>query len=110
MDFIFNIIFIVVAVSLAGAAFALMFGNIKSINEDMSKPRTKVKLPAPHPEMEGVNFGEELMSVNFQEQDEEDGDPLYKSLQDRINALNDEIEEEDEDDEDDGGDLVVTRK
>ena len=94
----------VVAVSLLGAAFALMFGNIKSINEDMNKPRTKVKLPAPHPEMEGVNFGEELMSVNFQEQDEEDGDPLYKSLQDRINELNDE------DEDDDGGDLVVSRK
>ena len=109
MDFIFNIIFIVVAVSLAGAAFALMIGNIKSINEDMSKPRTKVKLPAPHPEMEGVNFGEELMSVNFQEQDEEDGDPLYKSLQDRINELNDDIDEDD-DEEDDGGDLVVIRK
>ena len=98
----------VVAVSLLGAAFALMFGNIKSINDDMNKPRTKVKLPAPHPEMEGVNFGEELMSVNFQEQDEEDGDPLYKSLQDRINELNDE--DEDDEDDDDGGDLVVTRK
>ena len=97
----------VVAVSLLGAAFALMFGNIKSINDDMNKPRTKVKLPAPHPEMEGVNFGEELMSVNFQEQDEEDGDPLYKSLQDRINELNDEDED---DEDDDGGDLVVSRK
>ena len=97
----------VVAVSLLGAAFALMFGNIKSINEDMNNPRTKVKLPAPHPEMEGVNFGEELMSVNFQEQDEEDGDPLYKSLQDRINELNDEDED---DEDDDGGDLVVSRK
>ena len=98
----------VVAVSLLGAAFALMFGNVKSINEDMNKPRTKVKLPAPHPEMEGVNFGEELMSVNFQEQDEEDGDPLYKSLQDRINELNNE--DEDDEDDDDGGDLVVSRK
>ena len=98
----------VVAVSLLGAAFALMFGNIKSINDDMNKPRTKVKLPAPHPEMEGVNFGEELMSVNFQEQDEEDGDPLYKSLQDRINELNED--DEDDEDDDDGGDLVVTRK
>ena len=48
------------------------------------------------------------MSVNFQEQDEDDGDPLYKSLQDRINALNDDIDDDDEED-DDGGDLVVTR-
>lgn len=43
---------------IAGATFALMWGNIKSINEEMNKPkRTK------HPEEPEV--GEEVMYVNL---------------------------------------------
>ena len=56
-----------------------------------------------HPELENVQPGDELMTVNFGEENEEE-DPLYKSLKDRINELN---EEDDDDDEDDDGDVIV---
>ena len=45
------------------------------------------------------------MTVNFGEE-KGDEDPLYKSLKNRINELNDELDYEDED-EDDDGDVVV---
>ena len=48
-----------------------------------------------HPEMADVKQGDKLMVVNF-----EDKDPLYKSLQERIDDI-----ENDEDDDD--GDVVV---
>ena len=44
------------------------------------------------------------MTVNFGEE-KGDEDPLYKSLKNRINELNDELDDEDEDDDD--GDVVV---
>ena len=50
-----------------------------------------------HPEMVDVPDGEELMVINFEE---EEIDPLHASLQDRINQL------QDDDDDDDGGSLV----
>ena len=79
---------------------------------------TQVKKPI-HPEMIDVEPGTELMGVNFDEPDQIDrskfkldspelhnlGDPLHKSLQDRIEELN-----EDEDDDDDDGDVVINRK
>ena len=35
------------------------------------------RMPAPHPEMEGVQFGEELMVFTPEEEDEDDdGDPI----------------------------------
>ena len=35
------------------------------------------RMPAPHPEMEGVKFGEELMVFTPEEEDEDDdGDPI----------------------------------
>ena len=68
-----------------------------------------------HPELEGVEDGEELLVVDFGEPEPIDKDrfkldspalhgedPLHKSLQDRINELN-----EDEDDDDDDGDIIV---
>jgi len=55
--------------------------------------------------LENVQPGDELMTVNFGEE-KGDEDPLYKSLKNRINELNDELDDEDEDD-DDGGDVVV---
>ena len=51
-----------------------------------------------HPEMAEVKPGDELMVVNFKEQNQ--SDPIYKSLQERIDELN-------EDDDDDDGGLVV---
>ena len=73
----------------------------------------------PHPEMEDVQNGDELLVVKFDEPNQIDrskfkldspelhnlGDPLHKSLQDRIEELN-----EDEDDDDDDGDVVINRK
>ena len=52
-----------------------------------------------HPELLDVKPGDELMVVNFKEQDQ--SDPIYKSLQERIDELTEE-----EDDDDEGG-LVV---
>ena len=57
-----------------------------------------------HPELENVQPGDELMTVNFGEENEEE-DPLYKSLKDRINELNEEDDDDDEDDDD--GDVNV---
>ena len=54
---------------------------------------TQVKKPV-HPEMVDVKPGEELMGVTFKKDPQ---DPLYKSLQERI----DEMGDDDEDDEDD---------
>ncbi len=63
---------------------------------------TQVTKPV-HPEMKDVKPGEELMGVSFKEEPQ---DPLYKSLEDRIQTLRDEegtSEIEKDDDEDDGG-------
>ena len=57
---------------------------------------TQVKKPV-HPEMVDVEPGTELMGVNF---DEQKDDLLLRSLQDRIEEL-------DDDDEDDDGDIIV---
>ena len=75
--------------------------------------RTVTKIP--HPEMIDVRSGDELLVVRFPEKEIDPrfkldspelhnlGDPLHKSLQDRIDELN----EEDEDDEEGG--LIVRR-
>ena len=57
---------------------------------------TQVKKPV-HPEMVDVEPGTELMGVNF---DEQKDDPLLRSLQDRIEEL-------DQDEDDDDGDIIV---
>ena len=100
METISALLFILVSVTLAGAAFALMWKNISDISKssnnyvESSKRITKI----PHPELLEVKPGDELMVVNFKEQGQ--SDPIYKSLQERI----DELTEEDDDDE---GDVVV---
>ena len=88
--------------------------NKESIEQGYSvEKRTVTKMP--HPEMADVKNGDELLVVNFTEPEKEMdprfkldspelhnlGDPLHKSLQDRIEELN-----EDEEDDDDG-DVVV---
>ena len=102
METLFALLFILISVSLAGAAFALMWKNISDISKIRSKIEVEsrtVKRPV-HPELLEVKPGDELMVVNFKEQDQ--SDPIYKSLQERIDEL---TEEEDEDDDD--GDVVV---
>ena len=100
MIFIFNIIFIITSLILGVAAVMLIWRNMMDINKLNRPKRTIQDL---HPELENVQPGDELMTVNFGEE-KEDEDPLYKSLKDRIDELNDE---DDEDDDDDDGDVIV---
>ena len=99
MIFLFNIIFIITSLILGVAAVMLIWRNMMDINKLNRPKRTIQDL---HPELENVQPGDELMTVNFGEE-KEDEDPLYKSLKDRIDELNDEDDEDDDDD----GDVIV---
>ena len=55
-----------------GATFAFMFKMMTSTLADMDKPIKRTKLPAPHPEMEGVKYGEELLVFPSRKQEEDD--------------------------------------
>ena len=96
-----SILFALILAGTAGAAFALMYANIKDITKPVSKKRLM------HPEMEDVEEGDELMVVKFH-----DRDPLYQSMSDRIDILRSEVEEPwDEDDDDNDGDVpAVVRR
>ena len=115
MKMIEVIIFLVCSLALAGGAFALMFSNLRDINKYYdSKNKTMEKQPenplnSNHPEVQEIKGDEELLVVNFEK---DTRDPLNRSLQDRIDALNSDIEDDwdDEDDDDDGGDVVVVRR
>ena len=102
METISALLFILISVSLAGVAFALMWKNIS----DISKISNKIEVESRtvkrtvHPELLDVKPGDELMVVNFKETDERD--PIYKSLQERIDELT-------EDDDDDEGGLIVRK-
>ena len=88
-------------------AFKLMSQGWKAMDE-YNKPKRR------HPEMEEVKEGDELLVVNFKKLQDPRfkldspelhnlGDPLNKSLRDRIEEL-------DQEEEDDGeGDVVVRR-
>ena len=101
---LFNIIFIISFLILGVGALMLIWRNLDDINK-LNNPKTILK--DLHPELENVQPGDELMTVNFGEENEED--PLYKSLKNRIDELNEEPydDEDDDEDEDDGGDVVV---
>ena len=58
-----------------------------------------------HPEMEGVEPGEQLMGVTFEKKTECDLEE-YRDLQNRIEELRQELEDPWEDDDDDGGAVV----
>ena len=100
---LFNIIFIISFLILGVGAVMLILRNLVDISQ-LNNPKTILKNL--HPELEEVQPGDELMTVNFGDNKEEDADPLYKSLKNRINELNDELDDEEED-EDDDGDVVV---
>ena len=57
-----------------GATFAFMYTMMISTLRDFDKPRDrkKTELPAPHPEMEGVKYGEELLVFRSEDNDSED--------------------------------------
>jgi len=102
MIFLFNIIFIITSLILGVAAVMLIWRNVVDINK-LNKPKRTIQ--DLHPELENVQPGDELMTVNFGEE-KEDEDPLYKSLKDRINELNEE-DDDDDDEDDDDGDVIV---
>ena len=89
MTLLFNIIFIITSILLGVGAVMLIVRNIIDINK-LNNPKTILK--DLHPELENVQPGDELMTVNFGEENEED--PLYKSLKNRINELNDELDDD----------------
>ena len=100
--YLYSIVIVLIGVAVGIASLRLMFKNMIEINQ-LNNPKTILK--DLHPELEDVQPGEELMAVNFGDKEEEE-DPLYKSLKNRINELNEELDDEDED-EDDDGDVVV---
>ena len=103
METLFALLFILISVSLAGAAFALMWKNISDISKssnnyvESSKRITKI----PHPELLEVKPGDELMVIKFG--DEEKQDPLHQELKNRIEELEDE-------DDDGDGDVIISRR
>ena len=101
--YLYSIVIVLIGVVIGIASLRLMFKNMIEINK-LNNPKTIIK--DLHPELENVQPGDELMTVKFGEENEEE-DPLYKSLKNRINELNDELDDEDEDEDDDGGDVVV---
>ena len=91
-----------------GAAFTLIFKNISDINKlDISRvnynitEKKRYVTRQQHPEMEEVEVGDELLVVRFDEPEKEQdprfkldspelhnlGDPLHKSLKERIEEL-----------------------
>jgi len=96
--------FIVIMVSLTGAAFALIFKNLSDINKLERKPRR-------HPELEEIQEGDELLVVKFSP-DWEEGEVDIKftpdsQFNDKIlnRSLQKRIDEIDDDDSD--GDILV---
>ena len=96
MTLLFNVIFIITSILLGVGAVMLILRNVSDINK-LNNPKTILK--DLHPELENVQPGDELMTVNFGEE-KEDEDPLYKSLKNRIDELNEERYDDEDDDED----------
>ena len=55
----------------AGATFAFMWKMTTASLEALNKPIKRTRIPAPHPEMEGVQYGEELLIYTPKKEDEE---------------------------------------
>ena len=76
--FIYLIFFVMVFAS----TFAFMWKIMSSTLSEMDRNTVKTyndamrpyKIPAPHPEMEGVKYGEELMVYTPPEEEEDDDD------------------------------------
>ena len=72
MSDILVIAYLVGFAMIAGATFAFMWKMTTASLEALNQP-IKRKVPAPHPEMEGVKYDEELL-VFKQEEDEKELD------------------------------------
>ena len=68
------IVYLICSVLLMGATFAFMYTMMVSTLRDFDKPRKRKKtvIPAPHPEMEGVEYGTELLVFRSEDEDLED--------------------------------------
>ena len=103
---IFAVIYVIISIAMLGAAFALIFKNLRDIDKIEKgqyniKEKTTFVTKTVHPEMEEVEVGDELLVVRFDEPEKEEdprfkldspelhnlGDSLHKSLQDRIDEL-----------------------
>ena len=103
---IFAVIYVIISIAMLGAAFALIFKNLRDIDkiekgEYNIREKTTFVTKSIHPEMEEVEVGDELLVVRFDEPEKEEdprfkldspelhnlGDSLHKSLQDRIDEL-----------------------
>ena len=104
----FVLLFFAIRMIAKGWSAASELGGKQFIDEG-----TRYVTRVQHPEMADVKQGDELLVVNFKKEKNTDprfkldspelhnlGDPLYKSLQDRIDEL-------DDDDDDDGG--IISR-
>ena len=78
-------IYLVFFVMLFAATFAYMIKMMGSTLETFDKTPVRsygdsmraYKMPAPHPEMEGIKYGEELLVFNPEEDDDDDdGDAI----------------------------------
>ena len=100
--YLYSIVIVLIGIVIGIASLRLMFKNMIEINK-LNNPKTIQK--DLHPELENVQPRDELITVNFGEENEED--PLNKSLKNRIDELNEERYDDEDDDEDDDGDVVV---
>lgn len=109
------IIYLSLMLFLFGMALRLMWSSMKDINKILGTTPKKI-----HPELEGVQNGDELMVIKFEPDTQQEGsvdvkftadkefEDLYieKSLQKRM----EELDIDDEDDDDDDGDVVISRR
>jgi hypothetical protein len=76
------LIYLACFVALFGATFAFMWRMMGSTLSEFNKTPVNsygdamkaYKIPEPHPEMEGIQYGEELLVFNPEEEDDDDDD------------------------------------
>ena len=67
------LIYLVFFTAIIGATFAYMWKMMSSTLTQMDKP-IKTKIPAPHPEMEGIKTGEELLVFSLEDIEDDEGE------------------------------------
>ena len=100
-------LFIVISAVIFYQAIRLMSQGWTAMDTPNEKPAKFV----PHPEMDEVKHGDELLVVNFNRQPQQPSDPLYQSLGNRLQngpLIDDPWDEEDDDDDD--GDVPALLK
>ena len=78
MKVLYLVTFLVSFCLIAGSAFAMMYANLQSINEDMNRPKRRRHPEAPEP-------GEEIMYVDLTREKLED---LYNEQWVQIHIMN----------------------